>query len=260
MKLFALLAALSASGVSLTQTPETIQVRNGHYVAVITRSPAGLLTSLTSPDGRTTFLTGHTIYTDVGIYGPGRGHVGTREEEAPRVEVQRADGKITITSTGHLRGKLAEGKKLIPYRVAYTFDATPQITVECEVTPPYSQPEVKGFLATYFHVPKMNEWAVNTIDGVIREDCRKQRGRNYSAKVTPLNADDPRVGLLNADGRALLVSDVQWTTPIAPQNVIIHGTAFFFAWLDGLATELVQKPYRVWFVLTVGKLGALPLR
>jgi len=258
MNLLALAALALATSPHVTESTKTVRVSNAHYVAVITKLPEGLLTSLTTPDGRSTFLAGQTIYTDYGIYGPGRGYVGSREERAPHVAVKRLDGKVVVATTGYLMGKLAQGKKLIAYRVEYTFDSTPRIRIECEVVPPDSRPSVRAFLATYFHIPNMREWAVNTLDGVVREDRGEGRGRSYSAKLLPLDPQRPMAGFINTDGTSLLVSEIKWDTPVAPQNVIIHGTAFFFAWLDGRPSMLVPKPHRVRFVLTVGK-GA-PMR
>lgn len=253
MKLFALLALLHAASPTVRETLKTLEISTTHYVAVITKTPAGLLTSLRSPDARTRFVADHSIYTDFGIYGPGRGYVGTRDERSPRVRVQRAAGKVVVTTTGHLRGRPTTGKKLSAYRVVYTFDASPRIAVLCEVTPAEPQPEVRAFLATYFHVPQMREWAANTLDGIVREDRVKRRARSYQARLLPLDAADARVGFMNQDNTSLLVSDIRWDVPVSPQNVIIHDTAFFFAWLDGEPAQLVAKPHRVRFVLTVGK-------
>ncbi len=253
MHAFLFLALLPFASPSVKETAQTIEVRGPQYVAVIGKSPGGLLRSLRSPDGKIEYAANHMIYTDVGVYGPGRGYVGSRNERAPRVTAQRAGGRVVVTAVGKLRGKLAEGKKLIGYRVVYTFDDSPRIQVLCEATPGESQDQVRAFLASVFVVPHMREWAALTINGVVRQDRRAGRRRSYQSKHEPLDARRPMLGFINDDGSSLLVSDIRWEGPTPLQDIIIHGRAVFFAWFDGIPARLAAQPYRVRFTLTLGR-------
>jgi len=247
-----LLVAMSclAAEVEVVEKNQKIIILNEHYIATISKAMGGMLELLETADGRALLLSGHQIYTDVGIY-PVRAYVGTRNEANPRVAITRRDGTVVVTSGGFLRGKVAEGRKLVSFGIVYVFDQSPAIRVECRVTPPEKIDDARCFLATCFHLPQMREWAVNTIDGVIREDVREGTGRNYQARDLWINTSNPWVRFINRDGSVLTVSDIESEAPMPLANIIIHGRAFFLAYLDGSIRRVLPEEYTVRFVIKV---------
>ena len=168
--IFLVIPLLSASQAQLIETAGQIRFSNGHFQAIIDRQLGGMLTSLTTVDGTQRIVSDHRLYTDFGFYEE-RGLVSTREETTPKITVSRSGESVCIQSKGYLRGKPAKDQPLLGYALSYTFDQTPRIHVTATVTPPASMANVHGFIASCFVVPGMAEWAANTVDGVIREDC-----------------------------------------------------------------------------------------
>ena len=239
-----------AAALDVADSATAIEVRTAHYVASISKQEGGVLKSLRSvPDG-CELVRDFRIYTDVGLY-PERGYVGTRNETEPRIELSRTTDSVTVTSSGVLKGERAAGHQPIRYRLVYRFDASPRIAIESEVTPFATEGAVRAFMATCFAVPGMTEWAVNTIDGVIREDRQDGPQRSYEASRTWIDPHRPEVGFM-AEGASLLATGIGAEGSGELQNIIIHGSSFFLAWLAGPAIQVRNEPYRVTFELVVG--------
>lgn len=55
-----------------------------------------------------------------------------------------------------------------------------------------------------------------------------------------------------AEGASLLATGIGAEGSGELQNIIIHGSSFFLAWLAGPAIQVRNEPYRVTFELVVG--------
>ena len=242
-------AALGA--VEVGQEGAVIAVSNSHYRATINRQEGGALGSLRTAGGECELLTAHRLYTDYGMYEE-RGHVGTVNEPAAEITVTRDGGDVRVSSAGVLRGGPAEGGGTLRYRLAYTFDESAAIRVHCEVVPFTALTDVRAFLASCFVVPRMSEWAANTADGVIREDLERRPGRNYESSKAPLDSQAPQVGFITPSGASLLVRGITAGGDSPLQSVIIHGNAFFVAWLAGAPITIGTALLQVDFELLVG--------
>jgi len=240
-----------SAAFEVADSATVVEVRTAHYTALISKQEGGVLKSLRSVADGCELVRDFRIYTDVGFY-PARGYVGTRNETAPRIELNRDADTLTVTSTGVLRGDPAEGHDSIRYRLVYRFDPSPRIGVLSEVVPPARDGPVKAFMATCFAMPTMSEWAVNTVDGVIREERRDGPQRSYEASRVWISTEQPEVGFLSNKTSALLVSGIANETAGELQNIIIHGQAFFLAWFAGPPIAVRDEPYRVTFDLVVG--------
>ena len=241
-----------AGAVEVREEGASTVLVNSHYRATISRQEGGVLGSLKTADGKHELLTAHRLYTDFGMYEE-RGHVGTVNEREPDVAVVRDAAQVQVTSSGILRGEPADGGGALPYKLVYTFDDSAAIHVRCEVVPFAAATDVRAFLASCFVVPQMSEWAANTADGVIREDFERRQGRNYESSKAPLDAEAPQVGFITPSGASLLVRDIAAAETSPLQSVIIHGNAFFVAWLSGTPTTIGASPLQVEFDLVVDR-------
>ncbi|HID05817.1 MAG TPA: hypothetical protein EYP10_01590 [Armatimonadetes bacterium] len=239
--------------MQILETNDEVRVQAQHYSAILSRKNGGLLTALRSRKTGATVLEGFGIYTDYGIYAE-RGYVGTRNESRSRITINRANGRLLVTTTGALKGKVAPRDQLIHYKVTYAFDSSPHIYVDCQLMPSFERNEVRAFLAVRFRVPSLREWTVRTQRGFIHQDARIGPQRSYQDVIEPLDWHEPLIIFRTKTDGALAVTKVKCRAPTVLQNVIIHGEAFFLTWLDGRPAPLLKSPYQMQFRLTVDQL------
>jgi hypothetical protein len=243
---------LWAASPEVTEAETSIRVRTESCEALIDRRQGGALAALGRPGAPQPLLTAHQVYTDFGLY-PDRGYVGTGKEPNAKTTVERQGDIVVVTSQGQLQGEPAAGRELSRYRLTYRFGSAPGVAVECEVVPAATATTVSAFLATYFTLPRLREWAVNTVDGIIREDVGDGKQRDYESTRLAIHAQQPQVGFIMDDGTSLLVTDIRSSAPTPLQNCIIHGRSLFLAWLSGAEVKVSAAPYRVSFRLIPGR-------
>ncbi|MBN2452356.1 MAG: hypothetical protein JXR77_18360 [Lentisphaeria bacterium] len=248
----ALALAAAGTAVEVRDEGQRLELRNPRLAVVFDRSQGGMPISLTCSEGGAPLLSDLRLYTDFGLY-PERGHVGTRNETEPEVSIVRGPGTVTVVSRGVLRGDPAAGHRLIPYAVTVQADDSATLHLTCELTPPVAQAETSAFLAVCFVIPAMSEWAVHTVDGILRQDVGDGRNRDYEAGRLWIHPETPRVGFLTGPGEGILVHDIRCENPRDLQNVIIHGKAFFLAWYAGAPVPIPGAAHRLSFAVTIGR-------
>jgi hypothetical protein len=238
----AFLPPASAAPTASEQQGRTV-LANAHLRVVLDPAHGGAISAVTTLDGRSV-CTGHSVYTDRGLYGDGV-YVGT-SAVATKLIVREAQGRITARAEGVLAkadGTPSGAPGSIAYWLEYTLGDEGQVRVEWGATPGFTSPACR-FLSYIFSLNGCTGVFANTEDGVLLQGTADHSTRTVQSAERPLNAGDPWVGLMYRDGTVMAITKLDARPPFA--NVFLHeggnGSAgLFLAWISGEGPTSLQE-------------------
>ena len=255
-------------------------VENDHYRATIVRSRGGELHELVAKGNEAKpIVTGSSIYTDYGIYKDWKDPLGREQKTKatntqdvePEVEISRKPDHVELRFRSFFRHPYGGGRSilrpLMEYRVAYLFDASPDITVQCAVRPHFMLTDIRAFLAHTLSLGPMTHWAATGRTGLKQGELGEKGDRIWQSREDGIREKAPFALFANdAEKQFLLVRPVlPWPDATLRSSASLRSTScanfflhqggekrgtVFFAWFDGKPEDKPQDLQPRWYEFT----------
>ncbi len=211
-------------------------VRVGAFLVTCDPARGGLIRSIKERRHGQTLLEAMHIYTDFGLYGPGRGYAGTREARPREWNCSLNHGRLELQAAGRLAGRPVQGRPATDYRFRAEFTPDGVLHIEAAVRPGLSKPAARGaFLALNWTIPGLVEFSAHTVKGIVRRrylSAADLRHRAWAARTLPMAPEHPEIECMTSAGARIQIRNIRAAGDIPGINPVIHGHSVFLCWLD----------------------------